>query len=972
MRTPGIALSLCLLLCCLPRPARADDVADEADLRFRIGAERYTASDYRGALEHFLASNRLAPNRNVVFNIARTYEKLERYPEAFRYYTTALSEETDAGARARISAALDSIRPHVAVLEIATRPSGATLYVDRRDLGARGESPRTLGVAPGSYKIIAELPGHYPAEAVVERVSAGAVTQVVLVLRPVLGRLRIEGTRGARVRVDDPESLPRCVIPCVLDLQPGRHTFHLSLDGRRDAEATAEVAERGDVTVRSELEPLTGTLVVTTDEPGALIQVDGREKGFSPVILTLPVGEHEMRISLRGFVPIVRRVTVTTDRRARVDAALIRTEQVQAASRQTEAVEDAPTSVTVISRRELLAFGYPTVAEAVRGVRGIYGWYDHSYESLGVRGLGRLGSYSNRELVLADGHPTNDNWLGSAYVGYDGRTDLADLERIEVIRGPGSVLYGTNAFSGVINLVTRYQGEKPGAEAGLSAVGSSVGRARYRAQASLGKDSGIWTSVSGVHGSGEDVTFPELTGQPKSATGQSGGADGFNAGTLQGRVWWRWLTAQWFYHSHDKALPTGEFQTLLGDPATHQTDQRGFLEARAEPVLSKYVKLESRLHWNLYKFLGQYARLPADGGNERDHFDGAWVGAEQRVVLTPVDRLRFTFGAEGQYHYRVETTARDNSGYFLDDGKSGGHPYRVGALYAVADAATERVRLSAGARLDAYSTFGSSVNPRASVILRPYEHGNLKIMGGKAFRAPSIYELYYNDGGITQVASPDLAPESMYSFEIEHSHRFTPTLTFIVAVYANYVTNLIQSVGAGTEADPVHYVNATSPMTSLGGEIGLRREWRQGFMLEATYAYQHSLYLASNDLADFIGLNRDPTTRNVANSPEHLASIKAAAPLISRDITVASRLTFEGPRYDRYESVSDPPQGQTSPAVLWDLILSGEQDRYGLRYSVGAYNITDWRYSLPVSNEFSQRTMTQRGRTFLVSIDKSF
>ncbi|HEX7669383.1 MAG TPA: hypothetical protein VF395_07370, partial [Polyangiaceae bacterium] len=81
--------------------SRADDVADEADLQFRIGADRYTAGDYRGALEHFLASNRLVPNRNVVFNVARTYEKLERYPESFRYYTAALAEETDAAAQAR-------------------------------------------------------------------------------------------------------------------------------------------------------------------------------------------------------------------------------------------------------------------------------------------------------------------------------------------------------------------------------------------------------------------------------------------------------------------------------------------------------------------------------------------------------------------------------------------------------------------------------------------------------------------------------------------------------------------------------------------------------------------------------------------------------------------------------------------------------------------------------------------------------
>ncbi|MCU0683955.1 MAG: hypothetical protein MUF34_17225, partial [Polyangiaceae bacterium] len=60
----------------LASPARADDTADEADLQFQLGFERYRGGDYRGALEHFLASNRLVPNRNVTFNVARSYEQL--------------------------------------------------------------------------------------------------------------------------------------------------------------------------------------------------------------------------------------------------------------------------------------------------------------------------------------------------------------------------------------------------------------------------------------------------------------------------------------------------------------------------------------------------------------------------------------------------------------------------------------------------------------------------------------------------------------------------------------------------------------------------------------------------------------------------------------------------------------------------------------------------------------------------------
>src|SRR5580700_4441694 len=102
------------------RLAHADDVADEADLQFRLAAERYQAGDYRGALEHFLASNRLAPNRNVLFNIARCFEALHEYPDAYRYYVRASQGETESAARARIDDAMKRMAPNVAILKVVT------------------------------------------------------------------------------------------------------------------------------------------------------------------------------------------------------------------------------------------------------------------------------------------------------------------------------------------------------------------------------------------------------------------------------------------------------------------------------------------------------------------------------------------------------------------------------------------------------------------------------------------------------------------------------------------------------------------------------------------------------------------------------------------------------------------------------------------------------------------------------------
>src|SRR5438105_4045956 len=114
------------------RAAWGDDVANEAELQFTLGAERYQAGDYRGALEHFLASNRLAPNGHVLFDIARAYEQLKSYPEAYEYYSRARQRETAPAALDRIAESLRRVVPNVAVLDVTTDPPGARVYLDRK------------------------------------------------------------------------------------------------------------------------------------------------------------------------------------------------------------------------------------------------------------------------------------------------------------------------------------------------------------------------------------------------------------------------------------------------------------------------------------------------------------------------------------------------------------------------------------------------------------------------------------------------------------------------------------------------------------------------------------------------------------------------------------------------------------------------------------------------------------------------
>src|SRR6185503_17164979 len=304
------AASLCLgILAGVPGgEARAEGVADEADLHFQIATEHYQRGEFREALEHFFASNRLVPNKNVVFNIARTFEQLRRFADAHRYYVDALELETNPQTINDINAAIRRITPNVAVLRVETTPPGATIYIDRKDLGARGRAPRPLALPAGRYRVIAELEGYEPATAA--EVQARLVGKV---------EIAVTGASGAEVRVDNEKGAVGCNAPCALEASPGRHVLYFSREGYQATPRPLTVVEKETIRVSVELRPLTGSLVVSADEPEALVEVDGRRMGFTPAVLqSVAVGRRRVRVSLRGYFPVERDVEIQTGREAQL------------------------------------------------------------------------------------------------------------------------------------------------------------------------------------------------------------------------------------------------------------------------------------------------------------------------------------------------------------------------------------------------------------------------------------------------------------------------------------------------------------------------------------------------------------------------------------------------------------------------------------------------------------------------------
>src|SRR5262249_59649336 len=112
-------------------PAAGEDVADEAQFPFVRGNQLYRQGRFDDALSEFYASNRLVPNRNVQFNIARCLEQLKLYDEAFRAWSELLRTSPPASERAAIEGSIDKLRPHLALLQVTSDPPGAEIYANR-------------------------------------------------------------------------------------------------------------------------------------------------------------------------------------------------------------------------------------------------------------------------------------------------------------------------------------------------------------------------------------------------------------------------------------------------------------------------------------------------------------------------------------------------------------------------------------------------------------------------------------------------------------------------------------------------------------------------------------------------------------------------------------------------------------------------------------------------------------------------
>jgi iron complex outermembrane receptor protein len=614
-------------------------------------------------------------------------------------------------------------------------------------------------------------------------------------------------------------------------------------------------------------------------------------------------------------------------------------ERVFGASRFQQSVLDAPASVSIITHEDIERFGYRTLADILRAVRGFYVSNDRNYSYIGIRGFSRPGDYNTRVLLLVDGHRLNDNIYDQAMIGTEFPLDVELIERLEVVRGASSSLYGTSAFFAVVNVITKRAGDL-GRVSGSVEV-ASLGTRRVRGTMARLFSNGTAAAISftGYHSDGQRRLFyPEL-----SAVTRTGGVavdlDDDRFSQLFASVSSGGWKLQTTWGGRVKGIPTGAFGTSFDDDRNRSRDLRGYVDASYDRTWAG-TALQWRGAYDRYSYDGTYTYDHPDGLDPDPYEDtarGTWLSTEATLRRHVTKAHHVTGGFELRENLRQDQGAlyAVSRTVVLDDRRRS----RVWALFAQDEfRIAPRVLLNVGVRHDDYSLSGRATSPRAALILSPMQDAAIKLTYGEAFRAPNAYELFY----YTPDRAP-LQPERIRSSELIWEQYFARRVRVEAAVFVYRVRNLI-SQRAAADSNSLGDLGFHNLESTGAAGFGLESEARlaAGFNLQANYQYSDAHLRGSNE--------------PLSNSPRSLGRVGLTRRSVGGGLVASTEVSFVGRRLAL--------DGTASPAFgLWNASAAAPTLTRHLTLQFDARNLLNRAYGDPGSEEHPQALIPQDGRT---------
>jgi outer membrane cobalamin receptor len=617
---------------------------------------------------------------------------------------------------------------------------------------------------------------------------------------------------------------------------------------------------------------------------------------------------------------------------------LMNIEIVVAGSKRAQQSRDVASFVSVVSASEIREHGYRTLADVLRTLPGFYVSNDRNYSYVGIRGFSRAGDWNSRILLLLNGVRTNESVYDLAYLGEEFSVDVDLIDRIEVIRGPSSALYGGNAFFAVINVVTRPGSSLAGTEVTTSAAsfGTYSGRASYGR--TFANDADVLVSATYSDGRGRDLFYPEFN-SPLTNNGLANGVDheafrkilvtaskgnfSFQANTV----------------SREKALPTASYATIFNDKRTRTTDGLSLASLTYDRALQDGASFSTRIDAGRYTYDGEYAYYPNLPPN-KDLAEGEWVGLAVDAAHKIGSRQFLTYGAEFRDNFKQMMRNFDPQPFVLYSDVQN-NTTREGVFAQDEIKLADPLMLYTGMRLDKYEGLSLVTSPRAALIYTPNPATTFKLLAGRAFRAPNEYELHYSNFQFK--ANPLLQPEHIETLELIAQRFIGGGVQVSASAFQNSLTHL-----KNQHLDPVdslYVFDNRGAIQSKGLELGLNVNRGHGLTGQLSYSLQRT---------------DDPVTGiDLTNSPEQIVQAELRSPIFGSG-TIASVDA-------QYMSTRSTLAGTVAGShVLTNLSLFAPRTFGRFDLSATVYNVFGIAYADPVGDGFSQPTIQQDGRNLRV------
>jgi outer membrane cobalamin receptor len=475
--------------------------------------------------------------------------------------------------------------------------------------------------------------------------------------------------------------------------------------------------------------------------------------------------------------------------------------KISVGSTKGETILESSSVVTVIDRKTIEQHGYRTVEEALQSVAGITVMRSYLLQGM-VTSRGVLQDlYANKNLVLINNVPAWHAVTGESRIE---RVGINDVDRIEVLKGPASVLYGSQAYTSAINIVTR--SAKPGTQSAEGTIGTRGESASYRMAAT----SGLEFSAGVNRDIGQRINYNFLDEQGTTGVVRDY-ADAFDT-TMQAKYKGNTI----LLNAYDSKMTTfGSAPAFkLGANTPHLMN--GILTS--------------------YQFDGTYAAKLSVLGRafydseyrefSRDNIDAVYApidgyrsGATVRANYAATSQVNVEVGTDYEYRKTREATSRNRlTGAMLDGFTNRGETET--SLFSQLDWKPGRWRLVGGTRYTNNSLFGGNVSSRGTVGYRISHNDAVKFIAGQSYRSPSLFEMYTATPNIS--GNLDLKPETSDSVELVYQHAQGGFYTQVGGYWAKYDHKIFRQKGtppptAPNPNAPVFYINGT-PFNGTGIE----------------------------------------------------------------------------------------------------------------------------------------------------------